>query len=141
MSKRKAKNPASSAAKVIADICGDPSMEREIKRQLKREAAAADAGRLKVWMLKNSAGQYLCHGNLNKGLGFHFAEPVSATYLEAEHFAVCETRGDARIAADIANKNFHKYAMSRKGFMKGDPQFLKNTHVRPVQVEIAWRDI
>ncbi len=141
MSKRKNKNPASFAAKVIADFFGDPSLEKEIKRRIKKEEAVAATHKLRVWMLKNNAGQYLCHGNLNKGLGFHFAEPVGASYLEAEHFAVCETRGDARMTADIANKNFHEYAMSRKGFMKGDQQFLKNTHVKPVQVEISWREL
>ena len=31
MSKRKDKNPAFSAAKVIPDLCGDPSIEKEIK--------------------------------------------------------------------------------------------------------------
>lgn len=141
MSKRKNKNPASSAAKVIADICGDPSIEKEIKRRIKKGEAVVATHKLKVWMLKNNAGQYLCYRNLNRGLRYHFSFPFDSAYLEAEKFCFCATRWMARNLADDVHENLRNFVKSREGFMKGDQQFLKNTHVKPVQVEISWREL
>ena len=97
--------------------------------------------RIKVWMLRNKAGQFLCYGNPNPRLRYHFSFPFNTANLEKDRFCFCENRWMARNLAKDANDNFLAFSALKSESQANPKRFAEATHVKPVEMEIVFSEV
>lgn len=90
--------------------------------------------KLTTWILRNNLGQVLCVGGQGKMSRFHLVFP-SETFGLAQNprYIHPAVRWLARKCAKVANEEIRKVYKGNKG--------LKDLLVRPVRVEISWKEI
>lgn len=52
--------------------------------------------RLEVWMAEGGNGEFLCHGNPNEGLTYHFLYPYDSEYLRKGNYVICRTKWEVQ---------------------------------------------
>ena len=83
--------------------------------------------KLKVWMAVNGSGEFLCMGNGNKGMSYHFSYPFDSEYLRREDYIICRTKWEVE-------EHIRKW--------HGESSPYKPTagrwRCRPVRMEVSW---
>lgn len=52
--------------------------------------------KLIVWMAEGGNGEFLCHGNPNEGLSYHFSYPYDSEYLRKGNYVICRTKWEVQ---------------------------------------------
>ena len=91
--------------------------------------------RLNFWILKNNAGQVLCTGASGGIINrFHLESPAEAFSIgRLSRYIHPRVRWLARKCAKVANEEIRRVYRGQKG--------LKDMLVRPVRVEVVWREM
>lgn len=63
--------------------------------------------KLTVWMAEGGNGEFLCHGNPNEGLSYHFSYPYDSEYLRKGNYVICRTKWEVQNHIRKWHKEFY----------------------------------
>lgn len=85
--------------------------------------------KMTVWMVQNRSGDFLCMGNGNKDMSYHFSYPYDCEYMRSEDYVMCRTKHEVK-------------EHIRKWHCESSPyKIARRWRCHPVRMVVSWEHV